>query len=126
MSVGMRHIRRILALVAAVVLATASFAAPSTELAEDLHHAALHAAGGVDQVASAMGDDSAPTIGIPGHPHPDTPAHSHCAAACHIQIPDARFAIMVAYAALKPPFAALPESFVPSTHLDGLFRPPRA
>jgi uncharacterized protein involved in copper resistance len=125
MTIGLKHLRSILALLAAVVLAAAGFAAPSSELSEDLHHAALHDASGPDhlaQVSAAIPDADA---GRAQHDHPDVPGHSHCAAGCHVQMADSRVAVTVAYSVMSALFVPLTESVSPAGHLDGLFRPPR-
>lgn len=119
----MTFLRATFALVAALFLAAASLVAPVSELTEELHHAAAHA----DSDASpAMQVANAPDAGVPQHQHPDTPGHTHCGAACHIQLSDARLAFAVVYSALRALFVAYDESYSPASHLDGLFRPPRA
>jgi hypothetical protein len=119
----MTFLRATFALVAALFLAAASLVAPVSELTEELHHAAAHA----DSDASpAMQVANAPEGGVPQHQHPDTPGHTHCGAACHIQLSDARLAFAVVYSALRALFVAYDESYSPASHLDGLFRPPRA
>ena len=115
--------RAALALVAAIFVATASLAAPVSELTEEMHHAAAHAD---DDASSAMQVANAPDSGAPQHQHPDTPGHSHCGAACHIQLSDARSAFTVVYSASRALFVAFDDRYTPASHLDGLFRPPRA
>lgn len=125
MRLGFAALRMVFALFAAVMVAGASLAAPASELSEELHHAALHAsdnsAHGVSaNIASDPG--SQPT----SHQHPDTPGHTHCGASCHVQLSDSRLTIAIAFAVANAPFAASFDIPHPSSHLDGLFRPPRA
>ena len=115
--------RAAIALVAALCVATASLVAPVSELTEEIHHAAAHADSGLSVSAQIGG---APENSVPQHQHPDTPGHTHCGAACHIQISDARLAFTIVYSASHALFVAFDESFSPANHLDGLFRPPRA
>lgn len=119
----MTFMRAAFALVAALFVATASLIAPVSELTEEMHHAAVHADGDVSATAQIA---AAPERGVPQHQHPDTPGHTHCAAACHIQLSDARLAFAVVYSASRAPFVAIDERYTPASHLDGLFRPPRA
>lgn len=123
MSFGMIFMRAALAFVAALFVATASLIAPVSELIEEMHHAAAHAD---DDASSAMQVANAPDSGAPQHQHPDTPGHSHCGAACHIQLSDARLALAVVYSASRALFVAFDDRYTPASHLDGLFRPPRA
>ena len=123
MSLGKTYLRAALAFVAALFVATASLVAPVSELTEEMHHAAAHADG---DASPAMQVAAAPDSGAPAHQHPDTPGHTHCGAACHIQISDARFAFAVAYSASRALFVAFDDRYAPASHLDGLFRPPRA
>ena len=115
------HIRAILALFAAILLAASGFCAPAAELSEELEHLALHAERITDQ--SPEGAGGAPA---PGPQHPDTPGHAHCGPTCHVQSPDARLEIAVADPMSGASFAELTESLRPPAHLEGLFRPPRA
>lgn len=119
----MIFMRAALAFVAALFVATASLIAPVSELIEEMHHAAAHAD---DDASSAMQVANAPDSGAPQHQHPDTPGHSHCGAACHIQLSDARLALAVVYSASRALFVAFDDRYTPASHLDGLFRPPRA
>jgi hypothetical protein len=123
MSFGTNFLRAALALVAALFVATASLVAPVSELTEEMHHAAAQAD---SDTASAMQVAKAPESGVPQHQHPDTPGHTHCGAACHIQLSDARLAFAVVYSASRALFVAFDESNTPASHLNGLFRPPRA
>lgn len=123
MNFGMTFMRAAFALVAALFVATASLVAPVSELTEEMHHAAAHAD---SEAAPAMQVANAPESGVPQHQHPDTPGHTHCGAACHIQLSDARLAFAVVYSASRALFVAFDESYTPASHLDGLFRPPRA
>ena len=123
MNFGMTVIRAAFALVAIFFVATASLIAPVSELIEEMHHAAAHAD---DDASSAMRVANAPESGVPQHQHPDTPGHTHCGAACHIQLSDARLAFAVVYSASRALFIAFDERYSPASHLDGLFRPPRA
>ncbi|MEK7266949.1 MAG: hypothetical protein AAB227_12715 [Pseudomonadota bacterium] len=123
MSFGIIFMRAALAFVAALFVATASVVAPVSELTEEMHHAAAHAD---DDASSAMQVANAPDSGAPQHQHPDTPGHSHCGAACHIQLSDARSALAVVYSASRALFVAFDDHYKPASHLDGLFRPPRA
>lgn len=125
MRFGLHTFRAGFALVAALVLATASLAAPASELSAEMQHAALYAASGADHVSlAAQSSDS--DIGSVAHRFPDTPGHTHCGVGCHVQIPDARFAMTVSYVAMDARFVPLTESLRPAPHLEGLFRPPRA
>ncbi len=123
MLLGSICLRAALALVAAIFVATASLAAPVSELTEEMHHAAAHA--DVD-ASSPMQVAIAPDSGAPQHQHPDTPGHSHCGAACHLQLSDARSAFAVVYSASRAHFVAFDDRYTPTNHLDGLLRPPRA
>lgn len=123
MQVKFNIVRAVFALVAALFVATAGVVAPVSELTEEMHHAAAHADDDAlmpTQVANAA--DS----GAPQHQHPDTPGHTHCGAACHIQISEARLAFAVVYSASRALFVAFDDRYTPAGHLDGLFRPPRA
>ncbi|MFN3960653.1 MAG: hypothetical protein ACK4NP_12160 [Parvularculaceae bacterium] len=97
--------------------------APVSELTEEMHHAAAHAD---DDATLATQVAIAPDSGVPQHQHPNTPGHTHCGAACHIQLSDGRLAFAIAYSASRALFVAFDENFTPASHLDGLFRPPRA
>ncbi len=119
----MTYMRAVLALFAALFVATASLIAPVSELTEEMHHAAAHAD---DDASSAMQVANAPANGAPQHQHPDTPGHTHCGAACHIQLSDGRLAFAVVYSASRALFVAFDDRYSPASHLDGLFRPPRA
>ena len=119
----MTFLRAAFALVAALFVATASLVAPVSELTEEMHHAAAQAD---SEAAPAMRVANAPESGVPQHQHPDTPGHTHCGAACHIQLSDARLAFAVVYSASRALFIAFDERHTPAGHLDGLFRPPRA
>ena len=125
MTVGLKHLRLILALIGAVVLAAASLALPTTELAEELHHASIHQASSPEHHAShafaeVAGDPADPDR----HQHPDTPGHNHCAG-CHLQFSEARPTFSLAHAVAELAVAAFSETVVPSGFLAGLFRPPR-
>lgn len=113
--------RAALAFVAALFVATASVGAPVAELAEDGHHAAAHSGG-----EGPAHDVSATESSAPGHQHPDTPGHTHCGAACHVQAADARVAVNVVYTESRTSFVAFGGQYSPAGHLDNLFRPPRA
>ena len=119
----MIFMRAALAFVAALFVATASVVAPVSELTEELHHAAAHAS---SDASPEMQAANAPDAGVPQHQHPDTPGHTHCGAACHIQLPEARLAFAVVYSASRALFVIFDERYSPASHLDGLFRPPRA
>lgn len=125
MTLGWKQFRPIWTLIAAVVLTAACLAAPSSELAEDLHHAALHAASGSDHADQASAAIPDVDDGRVQHDHPDAPGHCHCATGCHVQMADSRVALTVAYGVIRALFAPLTESLSPAGHLDGLFRPPR-
>lgn len=125
MKPGFGILRMVFVLFAAVMVAGASLVAPASELSEELRHAALHASdngyhGGSTAVASDQGSQPA------GHQHPGTPGHTHCGASCHVQLSDSRLAVAIAFAVANPPFAATADIPYPASHLDGLFRPPRA
>jgi hypothetical protein len=124
MTVGLKHLRLILALIGAVVLAAASLALPTTELAEDLHHASIHAASGPGHASHALAEVAGDPADPDRHQHPDTPGHSHCAG-CHLQFSEARPVFSLAHPFVGLAFAALSQTIVPSGFLDGLFRPPR-
>ncbi|MFN0023711.1 MAG: DUF2946 family protein [Parvularculaceae bacterium] len=124
MTVGLKHLRLILALIAAVVLAAASLALPTTELAEELHHASIHEASGPEHASHAFAAVAGDPVDPDRHQHPDTLGHSHCAG-CHLQFSEARPTFSLAHAFAELAFAAFSETIVPSGFLDGLFRPPR-
>jgi hypothetical protein len=115
-------IRAVFALVAALFLAVGSLVAPVSELTEEMHHAAAHAGSDASSSTQAV---IAPDAGVPQHQHPDTPGHTHCGAACHVQLSDARLAFAVVYSASRALFVIFDERYSPASHLDGLFRPPR-
>jgi hypothetical protein len=118
------HIRVVLGLFAAVILAASGLTAPAAELSEEIEHITFHAEH-VPEHSSADERTDAGRVEAPGPQHPETPGHAHCGPSCHLQVPDGHLDLAAVDLPSSASFSELTRSLRPSAHLDGLFRPPR-
>lgn len=120
---GMTTLRAALALAAALFVATASVAAPVSELSGEMRDIAAIAGGEASMAVKAV---HTAEDGAPRHQHPDASGHTHCGAACHLQLSDARLVLAIDFSAPRAVFGAVDRHYIPAVVPGGLFRPPRA